>query len=317
MISFAKGEALRKPNESPYAPEVRAYAQLQRQIHHALRAQHPEWIQPDGDCPMCHAYESRLAKLLGLSPMRVGKVGDDRNRKTKTERQVMKKQCSSVVSWLAIYLFAGFMAFCHAANAQESPGITTWGAARGGVPAGVQAPGFMIVFNGQDVGASLLKVCDLNQDGAATLTEVKAALLNWLQQADADKNGALSEVELATALKSLFPLPQPPPGAPPLPEDHALHNLLTKKLMAAVDANNDTWITFNEAIAFVDRNFAKWDANRSGWLDASEFAAAFAQFMPAPSFNSSSETGQRKQRDNAKEQAQTVPGSLIFRETAM
>ena len=67
MISFAKVEALRNPNESPYAPEVRTYAELQRQIHHALRAQHPGWIQPDGDCPMCDAYESRLAILLGLS----------------------------------------------------------------------------------------------------------------------------------------------------------------------------------------------------------------------------------------------------------
>jgi NAD(P)-dependent dehydrogenase (short-subunit alcohol dehydrogenase family) len=55
IISFAKGGAFRKPNESPYAPEVRTYAQLQRQIHHALRAQHSEWIQPDGDCPMCDA----------------------------------------------------------------------------------------------------------------------------------------------------------------------------------------------------------------------------------------------------------------------
>jgi Ca2+-binding EF-hand superfamily protein len=198
----------------------------------------------------------------------------------------MKTQSSSVVSWPAIYLFAGLMALGQAASAQEGEGITTRGVA-GGVSAGVPAPGFMIVFNGQDVGASLLKVCDINQDGAATVSEVKAALLNWFQQADTDKNGALSEVELATALKSLFPSPQLPPGAPPLPEDHALPNLLTKKLMAAVDANNDTWITFNEATVFVDRNFAKWDANRSGWLDASEFAAAFAQFMPAPSFNSS------------------------------
>jgi hypothetical protein len=68
MVNFAQGEALRKPNESPCAPEVRTYAQLQRQIHHTLRARHPEWIQPDGDCPMCDAYESRLAILLGLSP---------------------------------------------------------------------------------------------------------------------------------------------------------------------------------------------------------------------------------------------------------
>jgi Ca2+-binding EF-hand superfamily protein len=204
----------------------------------------------------------------------------------------MKKQCSSVMSWRTMYLLMGFMALGHAVNAQESLGITTRGAAGGGVIAGVPGHGVMIVFNGQDVGSSLLKACDVNQDGAATATEVKAALLNWFQQADADRNGALSEVELATALKLLFPPPQRPPGAPPLPQDQALPNLLAKKLMTAVDANTDKWITFHEAIAFVDRNFSKWDADKNGWLDRSEFAAAFAQLMPAPSFNKSFETGQ-------------------------
>jgi hypothetical protein len=104
-------------------------------------------------------------------------------------------------------------------------------------------------------------------------------LLNWFHQADTDRNGALSEVELATALKLLFPPPEPQLGAPPLPEDHALHNLLAKKLMAAVDANSDGWITLAEAMAFVDQNFWKWDANSSGWLDASEFAVAFAELI--------------------------------------
>ena len=189
----------------------------------------------------------------------------------------MRNQCSSVVSWPAVYLLTGFMVFGHAANAQESPGITTWGAAGTGAITGVPAYDVMIVLNGLDVGSSLLKACDINQDGAATVTEVKFALLNWFQQADADKSGALSEVELATALNLLFPLLQPPPGAPPLPEDHALHNLLAKKLMAAVDVNNDGWITLAEAIAFVDQNFSKWDTNGNGSLDASEFAAAFAQ----------------------------------------
>ena len=47
--------------------EVEPYVQLQRQIHEALRNEHPEWIQPNGECPMCEAYESRLAELLGLS----------------------------------------------------------------------------------------------------------------------------------------------------------------------------------------------------------------------------------------------------------
>jgi hypothetical protein len=46
---------------------VRPYVQLQQQIHEALRKEHPEWVEPNGDCPMCKAYESRLAELLALS----------------------------------------------------------------------------------------------------------------------------------------------------------------------------------------------------------------------------------------------------------
>jgi hypothetical protein len=46
--------------------EVRPYAELQGQIHEALRKEHPEWIQPNGESPMCDAYESRLAELLEL-----------------------------------------------------------------------------------------------------------------------------------------------------------------------------------------------------------------------------------------------------------
>jgi hypothetical protein len=48
--------------------EIEPYVQLQRQMHQALLKEHPEWVQPNGECPMCEAYESRLAKLLGLSP---------------------------------------------------------------------------------------------------------------------------------------------------------------------------------------------------------------------------------------------------------
>jgi hypothetical protein len=47
--------------------EIRSYAQLQRQIHDALRVEHPEWVEPNGDCPTCESYESRLAELLGVS----------------------------------------------------------------------------------------------------------------------------------------------------------------------------------------------------------------------------------------------------------
>ena len=47
--------------------DVQAYVQLQRQMHEALLREHPEWVEPNGECPMCEAYESRLAELLGLS----------------------------------------------------------------------------------------------------------------------------------------------------------------------------------------------------------------------------------------------------------
>jgi hypothetical protein len=57
-----------KRNTLPRPPEeARSYTQLQQQIHDALRVQHPEWVEPNGDCPTCESYESRLAELLGLS----------------------------------------------------------------------------------------------------------------------------------------------------------------------------------------------------------------------------------------------------------
>jgi hypothetical protein len=209
----------------------------------------------------------------------------------------MKIRCSSMVSWRAIHLLASLTALGQVAHAQEDgPVRTIQGGIGGGAGGSVKfvqridgsgpERGVMIVINGQDIGTSLLKVCDTNQDGAATADEVKAALSNWFGQTDTDTNGALSEIELATALKLLFPSPEPPPGVPAPPEDHALHNLLAKRLMAASDANSDTWITSTEAIAFVDQGFPSWDVDSSGALDASEFATAFAQFMPRPPFSS-------------------------------
>jgi hypothetical protein len=57
-----------KTNTSPTtSDEVRSYVQLQQQIHDALRVEHPEWVEPNGDCPTCQSYESRLAELLSLS----------------------------------------------------------------------------------------------------------------------------------------------------------------------------------------------------------------------------------------------------------
>ena len=46
--------------------ETDCYVPLQHEIHDALREQHPEWIQPNGDCPTCESYESRFAELLTI-----------------------------------------------------------------------------------------------------------------------------------------------------------------------------------------------------------------------------------------------------------
>jgi hypothetical protein len=42
---------------------IRTYAELQEQLHRDLLAQHPEWIEPNGDCPKCNDYDRRLAEL--------------------------------------------------------------------------------------------------------------------------------------------------------------------------------------------------------------------------------------------------------------
>ena len=38
--------------------------ELRQQIRDDLRVQHPEWVEPNGGCPKCDSYESRLAELL-------------------------------------------------------------------------------------------------------------------------------------------------------------------------------------------------------------------------------------------------------------
>ena len=46
--------------------EIGSYVQLQHQIHDALREQHPEWIEENGESPICESYESRFAELLTI-----------------------------------------------------------------------------------------------------------------------------------------------------------------------------------------------------------------------------------------------------------
>ena len=55
-------ESLTKPCGVPH--EAHTFSELRQQIHDDLRIQHPEWVGPTGECPMCDAYEARLIELF-------------------------------------------------------------------------------------------------------------------------------------------------------------------------------------------------------------------------------------------------------------
>jgi len=46
--------------------QIRTYADLQEQLHRDLLAQHPEWIEANGNCPTCDSYDRRLAELISV-----------------------------------------------------------------------------------------------------------------------------------------------------------------------------------------------------------------------------------------------------------
>ena len=46
--------------------QLHTYADLAKQMHDDLRVQHPEWIQPNGESPMCDSYEARLMETLAV-----------------------------------------------------------------------------------------------------------------------------------------------------------------------------------------------------------------------------------------------------------
>ena len=46
--------------------EIHSYAELQEKMHYDLLAQHPEWIDANGNCPTCEDYDRRFAELISL-----------------------------------------------------------------------------------------------------------------------------------------------------------------------------------------------------------------------------------------------------------
>ena len=44
--------------------QIHTYTELRQQIHDDLRLQHPDWVQPNGESPICDSYEARLMELI-------------------------------------------------------------------------------------------------------------------------------------------------------------------------------------------------------------------------------------------------------------
>jgi hypothetical protein len=52
------------PKSIAMSHQIHTYTELRQQIHDDLRVQHPEWVKPDGESPVCDFYEARLMELL-------------------------------------------------------------------------------------------------------------------------------------------------------------------------------------------------------------------------------------------------------------
>ena len=44
--------------------QTHTYSELLERIHNDLRIQHPDWIEPNGESPICDDYEARLMDQL-------------------------------------------------------------------------------------------------------------------------------------------------------------------------------------------------------------------------------------------------------------
>jgi len=57
------------------AQQIHTYTELRQRIHDDLRLQHPDWVQPNGESPICDSYEARLMELIdALTGMNVERL---------------------------------------------------------------------------------------------------------------------------------------------------------------------------------------------------------------------------------------------------
>jgi len=72
--------------------ETQTYTTLRERMHEALAAEHPEWIEADGESPMLDLYDARFAEVLTLLRPRAAEspVGEDARRKAARVTRIRK-----------------------------------------------------------------------------------------------------------------------------------------------------------------------------------------------------------------------------------
>src|SRR5206468_4010228 len=81
---FMKFVSRTKPMAMPH--QIHTNTELRQQIHDDLRIQHPEWVQPNGEAPMCDSYEARHMEQLDTFTRR-----GSNEWKTDTIRQTIRE----------------------------------------------------------------------------------------------------------------------------------------------------------------------------------------------------------------------------------
>jgi hypothetical protein len=66
-IFGTENDAISWETQPKMSDKIRSYTELWELIRVSLRVQHPEWVEPNGDSPICDSYEARFAQLLDLS----------------------------------------------------------------------------------------------------------------------------------------------------------------------------------------------------------------------------------------------------------
>jgi hypothetical protein len=74
--------------------QIHTYAGFRQQIHHDLRTQHPEWVEPNGECPECDEHEARLRELLDS----LTRTGSDESPLLRAEIGGVDRQMESAAS---------------------------------------------------------------------------------------------------------------------------------------------------------------------------------------------------------------------------